>query len=177
MKIEMTKSYKILFDDRGIYGVAKTLKTGPNFTLPDSGTVEDWQTLILDLVEGDFADYLASNLGCRLCSKRLKDLLDSHASSVDELQWLPVIVREGTEQRPYSILHFPNPPDVLNKEKSLFARYFVVKPVLSEAAVGNHQVFSYPGGGEITLFVSRKVKLAIKSAGYSGMELSSAAML
>jgi len=135
MKIEMTKCYKVLFDDRGIYGVAKTPNKGPHFTLPDSGTVEDWQTLILELVEGDFADYLPSNLGCRLCSKRLKDLLESHASSVDELQWLPVIVREGTEQRPYSILHFPNPPDVLNKEKSIFARDFVVKPVLSEAVV------------------------------------------
>lgn len=173
----MTKCYKVLFDDRGLYGLAKTPKTGPLFTLPDSGTVEDWQTMTLDLVEGDFVDYLASNLGCRLCSQRLQGLLESHASPVDELQWLPVNVRKGTEHHSYSILHFPNPPDVLNKEKSLFARDFVVKPVLSEAAVGNHRVFSYPGGGEITLFVNEQVKRAIKAAGYSGMELSRAAML
>ena len=170
----MTVYYQICFDEDGVFGVAKTIEKGDLFTLPYSGDVEGWQPLILDLIEGDFADYLSSNLGCRMCSKRLKDIFDAHASSDDKFQWLPVIVRRGIKQCIYSILHFPNPPDVLNKDKSIFAGEFVVKPVLSKSAVGKHQVFSYPKAGELKLFVSKQVKIAIEAAGCTGLELSRA---
>lgn len=172
----MTTFYKILFDENGVFGVAQTIEKHDLFTLPYSGVVEDWQPIVLDLREGEFADYLASNLGCRMCSDRLRSILKAHASPDDELQWLPVIVRRGVEQRSYSILHFPNPPDVLNKEKTIFAGEFVVKPVLSKIAIGNHRVFSFPKGGELPLFADEQAKLAIEAAGCTGLEASHTAV-
>jgi hypothetical protein len=172
----MSTYYKVLFDEDNVFGIAKTIEDGGLFTLPYAGIVKGWQPLILDLIEGDFADYLSSNLGCRMCSTSLQDILSTHASSDDELQWLPVSVRRGVEHRTYSILHFPNPPDVLNKAKSIFAGGFVVKPVLSGSAIGNRRVFSFPKGGELPLFVDEQVKIAIETAGCTGLELSRAAV-
>jgi len=172
----MTKVYKVLFAEEGVFGVAKVTAKVDLFALPYSSRVVDWQPLVLDLIEGEFADYLSSNLGCRMCSRCLQDILDAHASSDDELQWLPVIVRRGSDQRAYSILHFPNAPDVLNKHKTLFAGEFVVKPVLSQSAIGSHRVFSFPKGGELPLFVSEHVKIAMEAAGCTGFQLSRAAV-
>lgn len=162
--------FKVLFDEEGVFGVAQTVETGDLFTLPYTGVVEGWHPLVLELRAGEFVDYLSSNLGCRLCSDRLKGILQSCASSDDELQWLAVEVHRGTEKRTYWVLHFPNPPDVLSPDKSIFAGEFVVKPVLSKDTIGSHQVFSFPKGGELPLFVAEPVKRAIEAAGYTGME-------
>jgi len=166
--------YKVLFDEDGVFGVAQTVEKGDLLTLPYSGVVENWQPLVLELRQGDFADYLSSNLGCRLCSDRLKGVLQNGASSDDELQWLAVEVHRGAEKRPYWVLHFPNPPDVLNRNKSILAGEFVVKPVLSRDAIISHQVFSFPKGGKLPLFVAESVERVIKAAGFTGMELSRA---
>ena len=170
----MTKYYKVLFDDQGSYGVARTTERGELFALSDRRRVEDWKPLALELRDGTFADYLASNLGCRLCSERLRSILHDHASPLDQIQWLNVEVFRGTEKRTYAILHFPSPPDVLNMTMSIVAGDFVVKPVLSKQAVEGHDVFSFPNGGELPLFVSEPVKRAIVAAGCTGLELSQA---
>ena len=163
---------QVLFDDEGVYGVAYDAEGSELFTLPYSGEVENWQSLVLELREGDFADYLASDLGCRLCSERLRTILQDHASPDDMIQWLNVEVRKGKASRPYAILHFTSPPDVLNKTKSIMAGDFVVKAVFSKDAIGQHQVFAYPQAGELKLFITDGVKRAIQSAKCTGMEIS-----
>ena len=170
----MAKYFKVLFDDKGVFGVAHTVEKRDLFMLPYAGIVEDWQPMTLELRQGAFADYLASNLGCRLCSDRLRNILQSHSAPEDHLQWLAVEVRRGSQNRTYSILHFPNPPEVLNKDRSIFAGDFVVKPVLSRDAIGCHRVFSYPKSGELRMFIAEPVKRAIEAAGCTGMELSPA---
>ncbi|MCA9007090.1 MAG: hypothetical protein KDA70_17580 [Planctomycetaceae bacterium] len=165
----------MLFNDEAIYGVAESIDDTKWFCLPYEGIVENWKPLKLKLVEGIFSDYLANDLGVRLCSERLKNLFDCHASSGDELQWLPVeVTGENGSSETYEILHFPNPPDILDKNKSIYALDSVVKPVLSKTAVSGHQVFAYPHAGELRLFVSETVKTAIKTEGCTGMELSKA---
>ncbi len=181
--MSMSMYFKALFEDEDYSGVAyieKSQETGTWFPppgiffLPDTGFVESWQPLVLELRDGGFADYLASNLGCRLCSERLKGIFQSCASSDDELQWLAVEVHKGAEKRTYWVLHFPNPPDVLNWDKSILAGDFVVKPVLSKDATSGHQIFAYPRAGKLSLFVAEPVKRAIEAAGCTGMELSRA---
>jgi len=174
MEVTHSVYYKVLFDAKNVFGVARTVEKGGLFTLPYAGVVDGWQPFVLELREGEFADYLSSNLGCRLCSDRLKGILQNGASPDDELQWLPVEVHRGAEKRPYWILHFPNSPDVLNRNKSILAGDFVVKPVLSTDAIVSHQVFSFPKGGKLPLFVAGPVKRAIEAAGCTGMELSHA---
>lgn len=169
---DVSNYFRILFDDQGTFGVAYTVVKQRMFTLPDSGLVQDWKPPSLELRKGEFADYLASDLGCRLCSERLRSILQENASPDDELQWLDIEVSRGSERRVYSILHFPNPPDIVSKEGSIFAGDFVVKPVLLRAAIGNHTVFSYPKAGELMLFVAESVKRAIEAVGCTGIEFS-----
>jgi hypothetical protein len=172
----MANYYQILFDDQEGLGVARTLVKGELFFLPDVGEVRNWNEPILELQNGDYPDYLASNLGCRMCSVCLKDILARYASPADRLQWLPVSVCKQGEERPYFILHFPAPPDVLDKDRTLYAgdhKEMVVKPVLYAAHAEPHSVFSYPRGGELTLLISTAVKRAIEAEGCTrGMEIA-----
>jgi len=173
----MTKTvFQILGSSHGVSGVA-SIVLPDIFRLPKAGRVNNWNPLTLNLVDGEFADYLGSNLGCRLCSDRLKSILDSHAFVSDDIQWLPVVVEQGTIKKNYSILHFPNPPDILHKNKTIFVDDFVVKPVLSADAIGQHKVFSYPKGGELPLFITQSVKEAIDSEGCTGLEFTRVAVV
>jgi hypothetical protein len=165
--------YDILFKDDRSLGVAYTInKSDADFDLPYLGKVVKWSPMILDLRNGEYPDYLASNLGLRICSQRMKEVLEEKATKYDELQWLEVRIRKGKEERSYYILHFPNPPDVLNKTASILVdEDVVVKPVLSPSLTKIHSVFCYPYSS-ITLFISSEVKDAIEAAGLTGVEIS-----
>jgi hypothetical protein len=169
----MRKFFQILFDEQPGLGVAWTVEERDVFSLPDAGRVSNWQPIDLELRGGDYPDYQPSILGCRMCSSELRAILDEHAAPSDELQWLPVRVSNGNETRPYFILHFPNPPDVLDKTKTIFADRFVVKPVLSLDLVSDHRVFAYPECDCLPLFISEDVKRAIEGANLTGgMEIA-----
>ena len=170
----MTKIYQILFDDKGVYGVAESTENSDLFILPNEGVIEDWEPLRLKITEGEFADYLANDLGVRLCSENLKNLLQKHATHYDKIQWLPVEVEKDEEIRIYSILHFPKSPDILNHNNSIYAGDFVVKPVFLKEAISRNNVFSYLKAGNLKLFISEPVKLAIEDERCTGMEISRA---
>ena len=168
----MRRFYKVLFDEQPDLGVAQTLAERDLFFLPYSGRVSDWQPPTLELRDGGYPDYLASTLGCRLCSDKLRSILDAHAGPADELQWLPVRVRSGRQERPFFVLHFPSPPDVLDKTETIFAGSFVVKAVLSDSAVADYRVFGYPECGELPLLIAEDVKIAIERERCTGMEMA-----
>jgi hypothetical protein len=168
----MPSFFKMLFQEQESLGVGRTTNS-VGFALPYAGYVDKWTVPTLKIQDGDYPDYLASNLGCRLCSERLKGLLSRHCSASDVLQWLEVRVQKDGQERVYYMLHFPIPPDVLHKTKTIFAGAdFVVKPVLSKTAVGDHRVFTYPKNEGLPLFVSAEVKLAIEFLGCTGIEFS-----
>ena len=172
-KVAMSNYYRVMFRDDEDAPLVETIGASDIFSLPDTGKVADWNTLVLEFADGEYSDYLASDLGCRLCSERLKVVLDSHTGPSDEIQWLKVLVRHGTEERPYYVLHFPNPPDVLDKKKTIFAGGdFVVKPVLSKESARGHRVFAYPNCGCLPLFVCEDVKNEIKKEKLTGMVFS-----
>jgi len=143
------------------------------FFLPYDGEVTDWPKELV-LKDGEFPDYLASDLGCRTCSEKMRAVLDERAGPADVLQWLPVVVASGTVQRPYYILHFPKPPDVLDRARTLWSGDFVVRPAFRRAALGDHSVFAYPGAEGIPLFVDKDCRYALERAGCTGLEFSQA---
>ncbi|QDT39254.1 hypothetical protein [Stratiformator vulcanicus] len=176
--------YQVLFDEAGPDGVATINKDDRpasyfpepgGFQLPPHGEIADWPPLNLYLKTGEFTDYLASTLGCRLCSTKLRDILTFNAASCDVLQWLDVIVTDGDESHPYSILHFPSPPDILDKATSIIVNDFVVKPVLSVQKCKTLNVFTYSGSGQTKLFVSHPVRQEVIRSKCSGIELEMAA--
>jgi hypothetical protein len=171
----MSLYYRVLFSDEGTCGLAHVASGQGFLELPEEDEVRGWRSLQLDLVAGEFVDYLANDLGCRLCSDELRRVLDASASPLDCLQWLPVAVRRGKEQRSYFILHFPHPADVLDRNMSMFAGDFAVKPVLSRAAAEGHKVFSFTKGGDLLFFVHDSVRNAIESDKLTGAVLSPAA--
>jgi hypothetical protein len=169
--------YQVLFPEaEEPFGVAWAEERQELFFLPESGCVEGWKPLTMQLRDGEFSDYLGNNLGCRLCSPKLRSILETRASASDRLQWLNVFVTLSDDIREYFILHFPTPIDCLDPLHTIRSGDFVVKPVLAAAAVSGHDVFTYPGSGELCWFVSDTVKGAIKSARCTGLMLSKAPM-
>jgi hypothetical protein len=143
--------------------------------LPDSGLVENWKELKLNLVEGDFTDYLLSDESLRICSEKMREILDRGALRGDRLQWLPArVATRGGKSRPYYVLHFPDLPDILDCKHSTVINTMVVKPVFRAEALSDHGVFSYRKGGDQSLFVNASTKQRLEDEGCTGLEFSPA---
>lgn len=162
------KYYSIYFDDSEDFGIGRSRSEELRF-LPDRGSVDEWVAPTLDLVEGTFPDYLSSDLSVRLCSDRMRHILQSSASPTDVLQWLPVQVLRGDDARDYWVLHFPEPVCALGKQ-TIWQGDFVVKPVLSKARLRGHAVLTYPGAEGVALVVNEKARNALALASCTGFE-------
>jgi len=132
----------------------------------------DWKILNFELQPGLLVDYLANSFAFRLCSERLREVIEQGRGQGDVLQWLPALVktRDGQEL-PCWILHFPQVPDVLNRSKTVFAGPMIVKACLDANLVEGYRVFSFPNE-DLRLIVADEVKDAIEKAGCSGMKFS-----
>lgn len=162
--------YAVLYHDADEIGVAYSAADSNLLFLPYSGTVEDWQGLKLSLHDGGFADYQPNDLGCRLCSSRLRDIFDNVKGRKDYFQWLDVILQTAQEERVYYIMHFPDPPDVLDRKSTIFADNFVVKPVLKPDRLTGHEVFTYPMNEGLPLIISDKIKAVLERENITGIE-------
>lgn len=165
--------FGIYFEDNDAQAVARD--SNPDlFFLPDHGIVEHWAGRDLTLSEGVITDYLASDMGCRMCSEKMRGVLDESRSENDHLQWLPVVVHAGKESLTYYILHLPTPLPILDKDRTLYAAggRAVVKPVIDPKAAEGHAVMAYPGAGQLGLVVNEATMKALKRAGCTGMSFS-----
>ncbi len=138
-----------------------------------AGWISDWQPLHFTLEEGTIVtDYLANSFAFRLCSERLRDVIDRNRSKDDEVQWLaaPVKARDGVDLL-YWVLHFPNDVDVLNASRTLISGPVIVKAYLDPNRVANHRVMSLPRDS-VSLIVADQVKRAVQTAGSTGMKFS-----
>lgn len=146
--------------------------------LAEPGLVEDWKPLEVVVREGSPADYLANNVGVRLCSKRLRTAIDAASADADQLQWLDAqVIDESGNVRTYYVLHFPTLPDVLDPDRTIKSRgWFVVKPVIARSRVGTHRVFSFPGGTS-RMIVAEDVRKAIEKAGCTGVDFAAVALV
>jgi len=141
--------------------------------LVEPGRVDDWEDLKLVVQGGAPRDFLANNVGVRLCSDRLRTAIEGAKSGSDELQWLQAeVLDELGNTHTFHVLHFPRLPDVLDADRTIKSRgWFVVKPVLARGRVGLHRVFSFPGGVTRTI-VAKNVREAIEQAGCSGIDFA-----
>lgn len=179
MGIEM-KYYRICYPQDFVYGVGfPEDEEDKDFEVPDNGVVKNWKPIVFKLKDGSFSDYQANSAACRLCSIKLKSIIDQHKSFQDEIQWLPVYVKnDDGDTREYFILHFPNEPDVIDWEKSITVdKRFVVKPVFSLKKIDRRKVFNYPSGGAIVLLVSEDIRKAIEKAGCTNLSISKAPLV
>jgi hypothetical protein len=132
--------------------------------LHSEGKVSEWETLGFVLDGGIVVDYLANTFAFRLCSQRLRDVIDSHRGDRDTVQWLhAVAVDRGGAELSYWVLHFPEVPDVLNKTKSVFSGSVMIKACLDAEQVAGHRVFTLSHYG-VYLVVADQVRDAIRQA-------------
>ena len=151
-------------------GVAYGPEDAGLFVVPRSGVpVDRWRLLELALRDGEFTDYLANDMGVRLCSERLRACIEEVRRERDAVQWLEAGVSDTRQTRQYHVLHFPIDYPVVNESKSIMAGPVVVKPVLLASGVRNRDIFALPNAPGRTLFVSETLKDAILEANCTGM--------
>ena len=125
---------------------------------------------------GKITDYLANSFAFRLCSERLRDVLESNRGKDDVVQWLETIVKRpnGTDAR-YWAVHFPEAANVIDLEKSTPAGPVILKAVLDPDLVTGRRLLGFPGES-VRLIVAADVKRAIDVAQCTGMAFSAVPM-
>jgi hypothetical protein len=125
-----------------------------------------------------WVDYQPNSLAWPVVSARLREVIDQQASGLEHHEWVPVHVHgRGEASRPYYLLRFQQPNDVLDYEQSTFHRpddrpALLVKPVFVQEKIAPLCVFAGdPEQWQITshLFVSQAVRAAAKRAGLVGL--------
>jgi hypothetical protein len=136
------------------------------------GSIRQWDTPSLQLDRGIVVDYLANTPAFRLCSERLREVIENNRGDHDILEWLPVGVADGVgAELPYWVLHFPEVPDVIHKTRSVFSSSVLVKACIDTSLATGHRVFTLSRYG-VYLVVTYQVKTAITQARCTGIEFS-----
>lgn len=130
-----------------------------------------WKSPTFYLRGGDYGDFLANDFLCRLCSPRLRQILDSNKGEKDSIEWLPAYVEHSATQqkREYFILIISQFDDVYDHEQSLYINGSISIPVLDRNKVVGHKVFSLPDDF-ISLMVSEDIKAAIEKIEGRGLK-------
>lgn len=77
--------------------------------MDENREIRDWPDDVrVKVTEGEICDYQPSNLAIRLCSLRMREVLDRERGKDDVLHWLPVTVLDRHDQEhPYFVLDLP----------------------------------------------------------------------
>jgi hypothetical protein len=165
----MNKLFTIEIPIRAKYGIASPPGDLSNIEdLPMIGYIENWIPLHFSLEDGGFADYQGNSPVFRMCSLKMKIILDENKGPEDEIQWLKSFVKgEHGEEREYYILHFPQFYDTVDWEKSIVHKnepHRVIKPVFSRKKIeGKHKVFNYPES-TLGIVITEDIKKKLETA-------------
>lgn len=120
--------------------------------------------------DGVPADYVSSNLSLRICSSRLRAIVDALKNESDEVEWYPVYIKdEHGHRHEYFVLYLPKIAEVVDPQKTTYsADGSPIRWCLSRGKVGERRVFRLSKYG-ISLVVSEEMKQAIVAAGCTGM--------
>ena len=149
--------------------------------LRDRGVVTEWTPVEFCIQHGEWegraGDFVNNDLGWRLCSLRMKDLLDGLLSDSDKIQWLPSFVTDLSGQRTkHYVLHFPETPDILNldPDQTIYDEEseVLIFPCISLEKAAGYRIFNIRGL-EIATVVHASVKEAIEDAGMEGIDFHS----
>ena len=166
-------------DDPHRYGLARPVAEGDfdhyiRRRKGKPGLIEEWVDQEYRLTGGGFSDYQAELRGLRLCSEKLREVIESGRGASDDVQWLPAqVIDSKGEQRPYWVLHFPeDPQSLLDIEQSTFGPLGeVVRGALDPAKAAARNVLPDPNGSFVTFLVSSALRDAILAAGCEGLEM------
>lgn len=150
--------------------------------IPRTGYIENWKSITFTKLktDGELADFLSANIGKKLCSPKLKQVIEQNMTSHDiPIQWLPVkiIKEESGETFDYFCLHFPEFCDSLDEQYSLFNSLGVLdRTGFSFEKIKDKSIFNCRGSF-ITLVISKKLRKAILDAGCTGLKFEQPTVL
>ncbi|MCX6953086.1 MAG: hypothetical protein NTV51_13110 [Verrucomicrobia bacterium] len=139
---------------------------------PPNGTPIPEVSLVTAQVEdGPLGDYMPTNIGGRVCSERLHQIVCGELKQRDAIQWLPVSVRdERGETHLFQALHFDQPNDeVLDRERTQSLAGAVIRPYFKRAALSGRSVFGLTGTPALEMFVSASLKAKMEGAQVTGI--------
>lgn len=164
--------YRVWLKERDDLGFGRNVTTDGIIKLPER-RIDDWTPMVYELQDGGFADYQANNDGLRVCSPRLRAIIEENKSENDVVQWLDVVVRDDREERLYYVLHYPEIDDVLATGECVYSERTgeLIKARLSEDLCRRYNLITFRGDTRfsIALFVRGSVRKAIIKSGCTGM--------
>lgn len=143
--------------------------------IPDQGHQIGWKPILFkkSKEEGPVPDYVCTDICGRICSPKLRSIIDDNLTKFDsEIQWLEMLIenKETGKIEEYYYLHFPEVCDTLNMEKTLFSPSGIPAiAVFDYNKVKNRSIFNCPKGEAYTI-VSKSLKDAIFKAKCSGIK-------
>jgi hypothetical protein len=175
--MKLRQYYKLKFEPdekKNSSGIVYFPKTMNMFWAHDGREITiDISDMIFPIKDGEFADLLSANLTLRIYSLKLRTIIDSFLTSIDNPKWIPIKIQteDSAEIREYFILHFGTQPDVLDYEKTRYAdakRKIITKAMYDVQKIGDRHIFTYKEYGNLTI-VSAKLRKAIIDASCSGI--------
>jgi hypothetical protein len=155
---EGTKDYKLT-------GVAYVDESFSSIMVSENGIrVKNWKILEFELRKGIFTDYLPNNVGARMCSQKLRCIIDDIRTLRDDIQWLDAIVKSSNITKIYYILHFPRLYKVLDLKYSVFDEDGLIKPILRADAFKERHLCSIPDKYGVQWYISKQLKEQIVKA-------------
>jgi hypothetical protein len=122
-------------------------------------------------------DYQPNSLAWPIMSKKLKSVIEANLTGNEQIDWIECTVKNGDEERIYSILRFNKKLEVLDMLKTTFVQGtdHIIKPVFSTAKISDFSIFSKPSSHELWkitpgLYVSNVLKKAIQNEKLTGIE-------
>ena len=163
--------WQVGHDEEGRHGIAEggdLLAVSLALALENQGWLGDWEPLRIELTEGDPVDYLETDLPLRLCSMRMRGLIDVFRAIGDRWQWLPVTVFRGKETWDYQALHLLRAPNWLDAGHSHYRDGELVKPVVSRELAGDRRIL-VPRGDLHGWFIDDELCEELDEARISGI--------
>lgn len=125
----------------------------------------EWTPPRLELVEGEIVDYLDCDLPLRLCSLRLRGLIQARRRPADRFQWLPVKVGELD----YAALHVLASRMWIDVGHSRFEGGELTVPVVNRELAGERCVLA-PKGDLVAWLVDDALCEELEEARVTGVE-------
>ena len=118
------KFYKLIV--KGNDRIGGVLYSPPKWPYPiarDAQPVQDWQSLIVELRDGQYRHFHACTGGANLVSHEMMTLLRTFNNDEDKLEFLPVkAISKEYGDRKYYIMHFKIIYDVIDTLKTIYVK-------------------------------------------------------